>query len=100
MTQVHRSPLSEQDLDALQAIAAKANAHGQSGGYAPLYIGLDVGDRDHRDGWMFLCWPALNSSSAHCARLIFDYIGDVVKAEFGAFMVPTTPQGQPDDDDR
>jgi hypothetical protein len=96
MPQVHRSPLSEQDMDTLEALAAKANAHGRNNGYTPLYVALDVGDSSHRDGYLLLAWPALNSRSAHCARLIFDYIAEVVAAEFGATMTPTAPQGKTD----
>jgi hypothetical protein len=96
MPKVYRSPLSGEELDALEAMSKKANAHGQTEKCSPLYVAIDAGDSRHRDGWLFVAWPALNSRSAHCARLIFDYIGDVVMTEFGAVMVPTEPQEAPD----
>lgn len=96
MTNVHRSPLSDADMNALTAAAAKANAHGNAGNYTPLYVAVDVGDASQRDGWLFVCWPALNSRSTHCARLIFDFIGDLVQTEFGAIMVATETPGVPD----
>lgn len=96
MPTVHRSPLADHDMDVLETLAAKANAHGQVEGYSPLYVALDAGDASHRDAYLFIAWPALNSRSAHCARLLFDYLGDVVRAEFGANMIPTAPQGDAD----
>jgi hypothetical protein len=96
MPQVHRSPLSEQDLDLLEALAAKANAHSLKGAYTPLYVALDVGDASHHDAYMLLTWPAHNYGSARCAGLVFDYIAFVVKRVFGANMVATTPGGGAD----
>lgn len=96
MPQVHRSPLTDQDLDALEAVSRKANAQALDAGHSPLFIAIDVGGADQRDGYLLLCWPALNSRAAHSARLIFDFIVDVARAEFGAVMVPTVPQEAPD----
>jgi hypothetical protein len=96
MPQTFSSPLSEQDMDALEALSKKANAHGRSNGLTPLYVAIDVGDASHCDGYLLLTWPAHNSTSAHCARLIFDYIANVALVEFGATMVATTPQEAPD----
>jgi hypothetical protein len=100
MPETYSSPLSDQDMDTLESLAAKANAHGRSEGRVPLYVALDSGDSSHRDGYLFIAWPVLNSRSAHCARLIFDFIGDVALAEFGAQMVATTPMETPDDPNR
>lgn len=96
MTKIYRSPLSEQDVDALEALARKANAHGRINGHKPLFVCIDTGDATHQDGYLFLSWMALNSSCSHCARLIFDYITDVVAAEFGVPMAATAPQEAPD----
>lgn len=90
------SPLSQDDLDHLEALAGQANAHTLANGYAPLYMAIDIGDARHENAYLFLCWPALDSRSVHCARMIFDYIADVVKIAFDAAMVPTSPQGAPD----
>lgn len=100
MPKVHRSPLSNDDMDCLQAMAVKANAHGRSERYVPLYVAIDVGDAEQQDGYLLVCWPALNSSASHCARLIFDYIAMVVRAEFGASMVATALAEVPDGPDR
>jgi hypothetical protein len=96
MSNPPHSPLSNRDLDLLEVLAAKSVAQIQAEGLTPLYVALDVGDQSQRNAWLFLSWPALNSRSSHCARLIFDYIGDLAKTEFGAVMVATSPQDQAD----
>jgi hypothetical protein len=96
MRSIPRSPLSERDLDLLEVLAKKSVVQIQADGLTPLYVAVDVGDAHQRNGWLFLCWPSLNSRSTHCARLIFDYIAEVVAAEFGATMVPTSPEAQAD----
>lgn len=92
MPKTHRSPLSESDMDVLQAFSAKFNAFYGDDLSVPLYVAIDIGDATQRDGYMFISWPALNSRSAHCARLIFDFIRDVARVEFGAVMTPTSSE--------
>lgn len=96
MPKNYRSPLSDSDLAVLETLATKAIAYTQGHQYAPFYAAIEVGDLHHQNGYLLLCWPALNIRSAHCARLIFDYMGDVVKAEFGASIVATVAQKDPD----
>lgn len=90
------SPLSEVDMDRLEALAAKANAHTQDNCFAPLYMAIDVGDAHHQHGYLFLCWPALDPRSDLCARKIFDYIADMAMVAFGAEIFPITPGGRAD----
>jgi hypothetical protein len=100
MTRTYTSPLSQQDMDLLEGMSLRANNHGQREGHVPLYLAVDTGNVYHQNGWLFICWPALNRNSAHCARLIFDFIGDVVKAQFGAEMVATFPSEETHDSNK
>lgn len=96
MPEIPPSPLSEADMNLLEAFAGKANARLRDSRFAPFYLALDPGDASHPNGYIFLCWPAHNHLSDECAQLIFEHIGDEVNNAFGAVMVTTAPEGQAD----
>jgi hypothetical protein len=94
MSKPYSSPLSEADLDTLNAFARKVNATLNDPQLAPMFCAADCGDFFQRDAYLFLAWPASHLPARRAADQIFNAIASICFAELNAVMQQTRDRGE------
>jgi len=96
MPKTYESPLTSADVDDLQRMARKGNARAFDYNLAPMYCAVDGGDASQPDGFLFVCWPALNPAAARAAAALFEALQQIAWHEFGSVLRATADLDEPE----